>query len=449
MSNETNKTNFFWTSYADLLTSLFFIMLALYVVTFVVLKKEQAKYKADAQKLRRIQEIERSVNAIDSNYFAYNPSYKKHVLRVDVQFKLGSSDMLNISSETRQRIIEAGNKIKEQVEKFKDDNIKYLVIIEGQASHDNAPNHEASNYGLSYTRALSLLRFWKENDVQIGEGKLKNCELILAGSGEYGEPRDLKDDARNQRFLIHIIPKIGTLELKTPTQALTNNTVANNTVANNTVSLKNDKNSTIITQINLDNTLMIYTPNKLKYRYVTTKPPFNEDNYLCAAASFTTPEFTVDGISIVNGSVVNDKANYSINGCCLLSDNKIEILEGGTQLMDYVKAAKKDKISFFQQVLLIKNKQIIPCVLWKDSKNYRRALVEMDHLFSVVESKIPMSIKEFQAQLIAINAENALCLDMGAWSEGWYKNAVAQQIKIGQDFSKTAQQSSWLVLKTE
>ena len=117
--------------------------------------------------------------------------------------------------------------------------------------------------------------------------------------------------------------------------------------------------------------------------------------------------------------------------------------------MDYVKTAKKDKISFFQQVLLIKNKQIIPCVLWKDSKNYRRALVEMDHLFSVVESKIPMSIKEFQAQLIAINAENALCLDMGAWSEGWYKDGAAQQIKIGQDFSKTAQQSSWLVLKTE
>ena len=331
MSNETNKTNFFWTSYADLLTSLFFIMLALYVVTFVILKKEQAKYKADAEKLRRIQEIERSVNAIDSNYFAYNPSYKKHVLRVDVQFKLGSSDMLNISSETRQRIIEAGNKIKEQVEKFKDDNIKYLVIIEGQASHDNAPNHEASNYGLSYTRALSLLRFWKENNVQIGEGKLKNCELILAGSGEYGEPRDLKDDARNQRFLIHIIPKIGTLELKTPAQAL----------ANNIAKQKNDKNSTIITQINLDNTLMIYTPNKLKYRYVTTKPPFNEDNYLCAAASFTTPEFTVDGISIVNGLVINDKANYSINGCCLLSDNKIEILEGGDTTDGLCKDSKK------------------------------------------------------------------------------------------------------------
>ena len=106
--NSNNNSNFFWTSYADLLTSLFFIMLVLYVVTFVVLKSEQAKYKADAEKLRRIQEIERSVNAIDSNYFAYKSAYKKHILKVDVQFNSGSSDMDNIPAETQTRIIRRG-----------------------------------------------------------------------------------------------------------------------------------------------------------------------------------------------------------------------------------------------------------------------------------------------------------------------------------------------------
>ena len=209
--NSNNNSNFFWTSYADLLTSLFFIMLVLYVVTFVVLKSEQAKYKADAEKLRRIQEIERSVNAIDSNYFAYKSAYKKHILKVDVQFNRGSSDMGNIPEETQTRIIRAGQLIKEQIEKFKNDNIKYLVIIEGQASRNNFDGHEDFNYGLSYTRALSLSRFWEKNGVQIGEGKLKNCELIIAGSGEHGEPRD-NIDTRNQRFLVHIIPKVGTIK---------------------------------------------------------------------------------------------------------------------------------------------------------------------------------------------------------------------------------------------
>lgn len=212
MANEPqNSSNFFWTSYADLLTSLFFIMLVLYVVTFVVLKSEQAKYKADAEKLRRMQDIERSVNAIDSNYFVYKSAYKKHILKVDVQFNRGSSDMNNIPTETQIRIVRAGQLIKEQIEKFKNDNIKYLVIIEGQASRNNFDGHEDFNYGLSYTRALSLFRFWEKNGLHIGEGQLKNCELIIAGSGEHGEPRD-NTDTRNQRFLVHIIPKVGSIK---------------------------------------------------------------------------------------------------------------------------------------------------------------------------------------------------------------------------------------------
>lgn len=212
MSNESNKSNIFWTSYADLLTSLFFVMLALYVVTFVILRNEQAKYKADAEKLRRLQDIEKSVNAIDSNFFAYKPEYKKHVLKVDVQFNNGSSDMGNIPQVTQDSIIIAGQLIKEQIKKFEKENIKYLVIIEGQASIDNFSGHENFNYNLSYARALSLLRFWEQKGVEIGENKLPNCELILAGSGEYGEPRDDKNEEANQRFLIHIIPKVGILK---------------------------------------------------------------------------------------------------------------------------------------------------------------------------------------------------------------------------------------------
>ncbi len=211
MTDSQGKNNFFWTSYADLLTSLFFVMLVLYVVTFVVLKSEQAKYKADAEKLRRIQEIEKSVNAIDSNYFAYKPEYKKHILKIDVKFKTGSKDMDNIPSETQSKIIRAGQLIKEKIANLKDDNIKYLVIIEGQASHDYFDGHKEFNYSLSYSRALSLLQFWNKNNVEIGEGKLKNCEVILAGSGEYGEPRDTQNNSSNQRFLIYIIPKIGNI----------------------------------------------------------------------------------------------------------------------------------------------------------------------------------------------------------------------------------------------
>lgn len=217
MSNESNKSNFFWTSYADLLTSLFFVMLALYVVTFVILRNEQAKYKADSDKLKKLQQIETSVNNIDTSgkYFEYQQAFKKHILKVNVQFERGSANIQNIQSDQREKLYEAGVKVKDLITRMnnehKADNIKYLVLIEGQASQDNFQNHEYSNYVLSYERAVSLLNYWKSRDILIGENKLPNCELILGGSGEYGEPRSDKNEA-NQRFLIHIIPKIGILK---------------------------------------------------------------------------------------------------------------------------------------------------------------------------------------------------------------------------------------------
>ncbi len=208
--NIDSQMSIFWTSYSDLLTSLFFLMLVLYVVTFAVLKAEQNKYKADAEKLRRIQEIEKSVNAIDSNYFVYRPEFKKHILKVSVKFERNKSDMSILTDTTKKELVKAGSLIKEQVLKFKKDNIKYLVVIEGQSSK-NGDDLEYYNYKLSYDRALALLKFWQNNNIRLGEGELRNCEIVIAGSGQYGEPREKEDESKNQRFLIHIIPKVGTL----------------------------------------------------------------------------------------------------------------------------------------------------------------------------------------------------------------------------------------------
>jgi hypothetical protein len=85
--------------------------------------------------------------------------------------------------------------------------IKYLIVVEGQASKDNW----MGNDDLSYHRAQSLIKFWETND--LGLDNLKNCEIIIAGSGEKGIPRSLPDTgAANQRFLITIVPKIGKLK---------------------------------------------------------------------------------------------------------------------------------------------------------------------------------------------------------------------------------------------
>jgi outer membrane protein OmpA-like peptidoglycan-associated protein len=201
------KENSFWLSYADLMTSLFFVMLVLYALTFVKLKAERETYRLQAEQYTKIQALQQAIKDIDSTgkYFEYNDDYKKHILKLQVQFNSGSSNINNVSTSTQKDLIEAGEKIQTLVNKYKNEkNIRYLVLIEGQASMDRY----SRNFELSYERALALLEFWEDNNVNLR--KLENCELVLSGSGTGGVPRD-KNESKNQRFLIQIIPKIGTL----------------------------------------------------------------------------------------------------------------------------------------------------------------------------------------------------------------------------------------------
>lgn len=188
------------------MTSLFFIMLVLYVLTFAVLKFEKEKYKAEADQLKKIKEIEKSINEIDTTLFIYNSQHKKHVLNIQVSFpKLDADIRAQNSPKTLANLVLAGKKILKLVERInEEENVKYLVIIEGQASKDSYEK----NYQLSYDRALALLKFWEMRGVNMQNNE--NIELIIAGSGTGGIPRNQPDrPPRNQRFLIHIIPKVG------------------------------------------------------------------------------------------------------------------------------------------------------------------------------------------------------------------------------------------------
>lgn len=213
MKSKTDKH--FWPGYADLMTSLFFVMLVLFVFSFSLFKKNETDLKNKADSLRialkpynKIKEIEKALEKLDTNYFDYKPNLKKHILKIDVQFDIGSSKISDVSLEMRLDLKKAGNRIINFIKSFKvEENIKYLVIIEGQASKDGWRGNDI----LSYERAFSLLKYWKNNDVRLDE--IDNCELIIAGSGEKGIPRIQPDiPPNNQRFLIYVIPKVGEIE---------------------------------------------------------------------------------------------------------------------------------------------------------------------------------------------------------------------------------------------
>lgn len=206
-SNE-KKRDFFWLSYSDLMTSLFFVMLVLFILVFAIQNKQIGTLEGYKKEILRIREIEKAVNNIDKKFFVYDSLNKKHILNMQFLFPRGSSDISKIIPDKRNDLMLAGYAIKRLILKFPEkENIKYLIVVEGQASRD----FWSGNDDLSYHRAQSLIKFWKLN--KVGLELLKNCEIIIAGSGEKGIPRTQPDiGTANQRFLITIVPKIGQMK---------------------------------------------------------------------------------------------------------------------------------------------------------------------------------------------------------------------------------------------
>ena len=197
-----SKESFFWTSYSDLMTSLFIIMLVLFVLVIVLLNK---RMEATIIELEEIKKVEASTRDLEGKYFTYNKEYEKFILNIDCQFPVSKYDIELLSDTTRSQLMDAGKQVKGFLEKHSEN--QYLVIVEGQASANSAKMTEF-NYNLAYQRALSLSKFWAANpDVKFSD---KNCELQIAGSGDGRlSAKTMRESVneKNQRFLIYIIPK--------------------------------------------------------------------------------------------------------------------------------------------------------------------------------------------------------------------------------------------------
>ena len=196
------QESYFWTSYSDLMTTLFFVMLLLFVLASAMLKKDKDKIKAEKEE---IENIVKSTEDLIGKYFRYESDYKKFVLNIDVKYLTGKSDMNDLVADDKEHQLRqlraAGVEIQKFLERHKEN--QYVLIIEGQASRDD----NLTNYELSYQRALGLMKFWiEDSNLKFRE----NCEIVISGSGDgkldTHSMRDTTNEA-NQRFLILILPK--------------------------------------------------------------------------------------------------------------------------------------------------------------------------------------------------------------------------------------------------
>ena len=176
----SNKKALFWTSYADLMTSMFFAMLVLFVVFVVAMgsanrriqellnksEVENDSIKASNTQLQQIiklnEQFETLTKSSSLNYDADKKMfYAKDLVGIEI-FEPNDDD---IKYEHLATVDKVGRDIKKLISSLKEKNsdIKYMLVIEGTAAIPyeqlRAGTYNSDNQGmylLSYRRALAL-----------------------------------------------------------------------------------------------------------------------------------------------------------------------------------------------------------------------------------------------------------------------------------------------------
>ena len=145
-------SSFFWPSFTDLMTSLFFIMLVLYVLTYLKLTNQQ---KATEQQLNKIKEIQNAVKELPREYFQYDSIYKRFSLVQNIEFEDGKEFLLwedakeyhNEDFETESVfLIGPGGSIK-LIEHI---NLRAMVLLGTQVKHQENQFFYKVGFGLKY-----------------------------------------------------------------------------------------------------------------------------------------------------------------------------------------------------------------------------------------------------------------------------------------------------------
>lgn len=224
------KESFFWISYSDLMTSLFFVLLVLFVLSSTGLYMSE---QASRKQLDKIKEIQLAVNRLPKKYFREDAVNKRWTLREEFTPHFASKDDRIPASDTMQ-IVHIGRALMEVVDslnalkstdKYAGLDVKYMVVIEGMASNIRYDKNDE----LSYNRALAVYYLWKRNKIDFENS---DCEVQISGSGTRGiRPYNtafyeamkkgrsdaatlynLHEEEKNQCIIIQIVPKISNME---------------------------------------------------------------------------------------------------------------------------------------------------------------------------------------------------------------------------------------------
>ncbi len=186
--------------------------------------------------------------------------------------------------------------------------------------------------------------------------------------------------------------------------------------------------------------------------FETRRPDSKDANvFLCIPGAFTTLDtYDIDGVYICKGKSGNtDKINHSLGGAIKIIDGKCDIFptEKGKIFTDaFIKDIAKKKGSLFQQIQMITEGE---AARFKDVELFQRRGIAIfyDWKIAIIESNKDITLKVFADDLVQLGVQSLLYTDMGAWDEGWYKDASGKVIALGTNHSQTSKQSNWVVFR--
>lgn len=210
MAGGKKKNDFFWVSFSDLMTTMFFVMLVLFVLTVVYLKIEQAKTVAKVEELEKIVQLEEQFKPLQSDgQFHYLETCKKFVAKDLMGHEIFEPEKTEILPAYVNTTIQVGKKLESFLNELQNQNpdFSYLLVIEGNMANTWNKQYDKNSgyaYKTSYERALAVYNLWQANNIDF---RKDNVEVLISGSGFHGLCREPVEE-NNKRFSIQIIPKV-------------------------------------------------------------------------------------------------------------------------------------------------------------------------------------------------------------------------------------------------
>ncbi len=204
-----------------------------------------------------------------------------------------------------------------------------------------------------------------------------------------------------------------------------------------------------IVKDSMDYSLITYKPINCNVILTAIRPDTAAtDIFFAASAAFTAKNYKEIVGRFVGIDTVIANTTENETGLCSLTGNQAYIGPINDSLMYYYHAVQDENECYFQQMLLIYNEQKVECKIFgKQKPTFRRALVIKDNELLVIESLNRMNIDDFTDMMIEIGCTDAIYMDMGTWSEGFFVDEKGDKTVIGALRQNTKHQTNWLEFK--